>query len=247
LAAEEQEHPVLPAALTSQNRDATREVAMEYPQHFPAESRARVEAATIRAGREFDSKKPKAQWRSEVEALFRTYVLTPFLVFAKEASRLKLWPVDEMDQKCREFLRGLAIDAYFQKGKAAGLSDMISNLDGSILWKAQQEIEKTSQWRKYENLRLKLAVAQSSGVQNNNKTARTAESKATEHRAMVEAYMEEVFSKTEKRITKKDFWSKAGYNSRTEFERWERQDSERPNKAAHKAFMRILREKPHLK
>src|SRR6516225_4142783 len=92
LAAEEQEHPVLPAALTPTDRDATREVAMDYPQDFPAESRARVEAARIRAGRQFDSKKTKAQWRSDIEALFWTYVLTPFLVFAEESSRLRLWP-----------------------------------------------------------------------------------------------------------------------------------------------------------
>jgi len=74
---------------------------MDYRQDFPAESRARVEAARIRAGRQFDSKKTKAQWRSDIEALFWTYVLTPFLVFAEESSRLRLWPVDEMDQNCR--------------------------------------------------------------------------------------------------------------------------------------------------
>ena len=152
---------------------------MDYPQDFPAESRARVEAARIRAGRQFDSKKTKAQWRSDIEALFWTYVLTPFLVFAEESSRLRLWPVDEMDQNCREFLRRLTIDAYYQKGKSAGLSDMIDNLSCSIRWDAQQKIERTSQWRKYENIRLKFAVGESSSTQNNDKTARSAEGKPT--------------------------------------------------------------------
>ncbi len=131
---------------------------MEYPRGFPDDSRARVEAAGIRAGRRFDSEKAKAESRSEIEALFWTYVLTPFLVFAEESSRLGLWSSDETDRKCREFLRRLTIDAYYRKGKAGGLPDMIDNWDGSIIWKAQQEIEKTSQWRKYENLRLKQAV-----------------------------------------------------------------------------------------
>jgi hypothetical protein len=134
------------------------EVAMDYPQDFPAESRAKVEAARIRAGCQFDFKRTKVKWSSDIEALFWTYVLTPFVVFAGESSRLGLWSADEMDRNCREFLRRLTIHAYYQKGKAAGLRDMISNWNGSILWEAQQEIEKTSQWRKYENICLKFAV-----------------------------------------------------------------------------------------
>jgi hypothetical protein len=73
------------------------------------------------------------------------------------------------------------------------------------------------------------------------------QSKLKDRRAMVKAYIEEVRTKTGKRITKKDIWSKAGYKSRAEFERWERQDPKRPNKAANDTFTRILREKPHLK
>jgi hypothetical protein len=142
---------------------------MDYPRDFPAESRAKVEAAIIRSGRQFDSKRAKAKWRSDIETLFWTYVLTPFVVFAGESSRLGLWPADEMDRNCREFLRRLTIDAYYQKGRAAGLREMISNWNGSILWEAQQEIEKTAQWRKYENIRLKFAVkgrptTQSTGI-----------------------------------------------------------------------------------
>ena len=138
---------------------------MDYPQDFRAESRAKVEAAIIRAGRQFDFKKSKAKRRSEIEALFWTYVLTPFVLFAMESSRLGLWQADEMDGKCREFLRLLTIDAYYRKGKAAGLSDMISNWNGGILWEAQQKIEKTPQWRRYENIRLKFAVKGRTGTQ----------------------------------------------------------------------------------
>lgn len=155
-------------------------MAMDYPQDFPAESRARVEAARIRAGRQFDSKKAKAQWRSEIKALFWTYVLTPFLVFAKESSLLRLWPVDEMDQNCREFLRRLTIDAYYGKGKAAGLSDVIDNISCGIRWEDLQEIEKTSQWRSYESIRLKLA--ESSSVQNSEKAVQGADKLAVKDR-----------------------------------------------------------------
>ena len=132
---------------------------MEYPREFPPESRAKVEAAKLRAARKFDSAKQNARWRSDVEVSFRIYVLIPFLVFANEACRLKLWPVDEIDSFCREFLRRHTIDAYTEKGKAAGLRDPISNWNGSILWEFEQDIEKTPQWQKYQDIL--LAVAES--------------------------------------------------------------------------------------
>jgi hypothetical protein len=154
---------------------------MDYPGDFPAESRARVEAAGIRAGRRFDSNKARAKWRSDIQTLFWTHVLTPFLVFARESSRLGLWPGDKMDRNCREFLRLFTIAAYYQKGKAAGLREVTSHLDGSILWEVQQQIEKTLEWRKYENIGLRFAAkqAESSGTQNSATSAQSVESKST--------------------------------------------------------------------
>jgi hypothetical protein len=76
---------------------------------------------------------------------------------------------------------------------------------------------------------------------------KTVESKGADRRAMTKAYIEEVRRETGKRITKKDIWNEAGYQTRTEFERWERRDPKRPNRAADDNFTRILREKPHLK
>jgi len=160
---------------------ATTEVAMDYPQDFPAESRARIEVAMIRAGRQFDLKKAKAKCRSDVEVLFSNYVLTPFVLFAMESSRLGLWQADEMDGRCRDFLRLFTIDAYYRKGKAAGLRDMISNWNGGIVWEAQQKMEGTLQWRRYENILLKFAAKQteSSRAQNSGKTTQKSESKPT--------------------------------------------------------------------
>jgi hypothetical protein len=74
-----------------------------------------------------------------------------------------------------------------------------------------------------------------------------AKGKLPDRRARVNGYIEEVLRKTGRRITRKDIWSKAGYKSRTEFERWERHDEKHPNKAADRIFSQILREKPHLK
>ena len=222
---------------------------MDYPEDFPAESRAKVEAARIRAGRQFDSKRPKAKWYSDIEALFWTYVLTPFLVFAGESARLRLWPADKMDWNCREFLRRCTIAAYYQKGIAAGLSDMISNLNGRILWEAQQEIDKTSQWRKYENILLKFAVKGSattqSSAQNNGQTAQSVGSKSTApgRREMVDTYIAEVLAKTGEKISRKDFWLVAGYDNPTQFERFQRSDL-RTTQSAATNFHRVLNMKP---
>lgn len=68
----------------------------------------------------------------------------------------------------------------------------------------------------------------------------------TDRRKAVDAYIEEIFSRTGKWITRTDIWKAARYKSRTEFERWERNDR-RATRTAHDRFTRILSEKPHLK
>jgi hypothetical protein len=72
-----------------------------------------------------------------------------------------------------------------------------------------------------------------------------------DRRALVDAYIEEVFQKTGNRITRTDIWKATGDKSRTEFERWEsywyEKRSRKTNEAANRRFTRILTEKPHLK
>ncbi len=68
-----------------------------------------------------------------------------------------------------------------------------------------------------------------------------------DNKAAVDEYIAEVLEKTEKKITKKDIWVSAGYSTRTEFERWQRNDPKRRNPSAAAKFKKILTEKPHLK
>jgi hypothetical protein len=69
---------------------------------------------------------------------------------------------------------------------------------------------------------------------------------ADDRKIAVDNYLSEVLSKTGKRIPMAEIWRKAGYTSRTEFERWRRNDP-RATPAAHRNISRILTEKPHLK
>jgi len=118
------------------------------------------------------------------------------------------------------------------------------------------EIRDSDEWLGFSNSiaevdRLRTERKQTDATQQETRHARNsdkiAQNVGSDRRAMVGAYIEEVRTKKGKRITKKDIWTAAGYQTRTEFERWERQDSKHPNKAAHENFTRILREKPHLK
>jgi hypothetical protein len=135
----------------------------KYPSDFLPEARARVEAEKIRAGRDFDVAKQSARRTSEVEAHLRHYILRTFFAFTKEACSLQRWPVEKMDSECREFLRLLTIDAYYEKGYDMGggrLRDMASHLNGSILPEVQCEFEKTPEWKQYQDALLAMAEAQ---------------------------------------------------------------------------------------
>jgi hypothetical protein len=65
-------------------------------------------------------------------------------------------------------------------------------------------------------------------------------------RQAIDRYIDEVWEKKRKRITRTNIWKEGRYATRTEFERWERCDP-RATKTADERFRRILREKPHLK
>ena len=133
-----------------------------YPSGFPPESRARVEAEKIRAGRDFETAKQTARWTSNVEAHLRQYILRVFFVFANEACSRQLWAVDKIDRTSREFLRRLTIEAYYEKGydqQERRLSEMISNAAGSILPKVQREFDKSPEWHQFQEDLLTVAEA----------------------------------------------------------------------------------------
>lgn len=150
---------------------------MTYPSDFPSESRARVEAEKIVAGRDFDSARHQAKWTWDIETLLRRYILRVFLAFVNEARNLRLWPLDQMDSECRDFLRLLTIDARSEKGydaKGRSLRDLTSNWDGSILPEVAREFEKTPEWKKYQDALLEMAPTQpaqtSAETRSNNRT-----------------------------------------------------------------------------
>jgi hypothetical protein len=69
---------------------------------------------------------------------------------------------------------------------------------------------------------------------------------AKERRARVDAYIEEVLRETGRKITRSDIWKLAHYKTRTEFQRWQRNDPVHVNAEANRRFMQVLTTKPLL-
>lgn len=69
---------------------------------------------------------------------------------------------------------------------------------------------------------------------------------AAERETAIQAYRDEVFEKTGKRITQTSIWKSAGYKHRAEYERWKR-NHPRATRTADERFTRLLKNKPHIK
>jgi len=229
---------------------------MEYPREFSNQARAEVEAERLkgitRLARE--RKQVESRYQGPVEAdeqNLRTYILRVFLVFVKQACNLnsELWSVDQIRKESEEFLRRFTIEAYYEQGynrNNCKLPAMISDWSGGIKAEVMLKYRQSPEWQKYERQLLRAATTGSQRVKvpstlvNDRKVA-------SDRVALVDAYINEVEEKTGRKITRTDIWKKARYKSRTEFERWERNDAKRPNKVANERFTDILHDKPHLR
>jgi hypothetical protein len=94
-----------------------------------------------------------------------------------------------------------------------------------------------------DGLRTGEKQAESFRAQNSDKTAQSVQSHSADRRAMIDAYIAKVLAITGKKISRKEFWLVAGYNSPTEFERFQRDDP-RTTQSAVANFKRVLDLKP---
>jgi hypothetical protein len=134
---------------------------MDYPQDFPAESRAKVEAEKILAYRNLDRRMTKVSSGIAAEGLVRDCIVRIFLVFAKELcafGQANGRTVDRVGSDADEFLRRLAIMILYDRPGLGG--SWISNWNGSLTQDAEREFRQSPKWKKYEDLLLKLATTQ---------------------------------------------------------------------------------------
>ncbi|HEX4772186.1 MAG TPA: hypothetical protein VH351_15225 [Bryobacteraceae bacterium] len=131
---------------------------MQYPQDFPPESCSRVTAERLRAGKDFDHAREKPLpmeygAKRDLEAELRKYILRQFAVFVGEAGKLGsqgIWPVDQVEQECLEFLRLATIDARYSKGfdtSGRAFAQGWIGSWGSIESSVMREFERSDEWR----------------------------------------------------------------------------------------------------
>ena len=140
---------------------------MKYPNEFPRNARARVEAETLRAFSVLEQD-VRGKARSERDVLFVRCVMRIFLVFVREACEFgkksghRAWSDRELDQRCRDFLLSIVIDAWQDKAKDLGVRHMFTSRGWgySILDDDRRRIEKSEEWKQYQELLLDAIESQ---------------------------------------------------------------------------------------
>lgn len=213
-----------------------------FPDGFPTQARARVEAEKILSYRSLDTSGKKVFSGIATDALVRDCIVRIFLVFAEELCALgqeKGWGLDLIDSEGKEFLRKLSITVL--SDKSPGLYRFwIDSTGGSLTQDAKHQLRQSPEWRKYENLLLAVAAAQVR--QPRTKGRQKANESPGNRRALIDTFISDVMSAGQ-RITRKQIWTVAGYTNATEFERFQRGDA-RTTQSAKDNFTRVLNMKP---
>jgi hypothetical protein len=132
---------------------------MKYRSEFPPDARARVEAETLRAYAALEQGvRGIERWRRDVP--FIRCVMRVFIAFAREAcefgkkSNHRDWSDRELDQRCRDFLLSIVIDAWEDKAKDLGIREMFSSSGWgySIKDDDRRKLEKSPEWEQYQEL-----------------------------------------------------------------------------------------------
>src|SRR5260370_20045656 len=98
---------------------------MKYRSDLQREARARVEAETLRAYAALEQDVRGVESRRR-DVPFIRCVMRVFIIFAREAcefgkkNNYRAWSDRELDQRCREFLLEIVIDAWEDKAKDLG-------------------------------------------------------------------------------------------------------------------------------
>jgi lambda repressor-like predicted transcriptional regulator len=147
---------------------------MQYPRDFSSQAQARVEAAEIRAAKDFMDAKNALPRRgmygspAEVERLLKGYILTVFGAFAHgacELGRQLTWTVARIDSEVHEFLRLLVLRACREKGydtMGRPFSMGMIESGGGMTREAEREFKESVAWSKYQDERLEVADIQAS-------------------------------------------------------------------------------------
>jgi hypothetical protein len=142
---------------------------MQYPSQLPQDAQARVETERIRAYLTLQQDIAGCKRWQRDDLLIRC-VVRIFMAFAREACtfarkrNLPDWYGAELDQRCREFLLSIAIDAWEEKARDLGIERIYwspNHWGYSLKEDARQKIERSPEWSEYQALLLDTLESQS--------------------------------------------------------------------------------------
>jgi hypothetical protein len=199
------------------------------PMYFPTDLWPQTNVILLKARRKF----PVQTQALELCKLV-TAQMTPLFCEAVRAGKMKAGAVQhESGGGMEDLLRLLLIHNDPGPRSGLGLSDQAYRLG--------EEVRKSDEW-----LRLGEAIVEAQGNRAETARPRTenkTQEKSTDRRGMVDGYIAQVLARTGKKISRRDIWLVAGYESATEFERFQRND-QRTTQSAVTNFQRVLDMKP---
>jgi hypothetical protein len=138
---------------------------MDYPPKFSSQARAAVEAEKIRARNKHLKAKQdwESDWPFDDAGSVQTWILSVFLVYARQAISLgttDVWAVDKVRDQALDGLRLITIEV----GYATGFDYWIE-WGGSINSKIMRRFEAAPEWRQFEDELLALAESKAGGSQ----------------------------------------------------------------------------------
>jgi len=201
------------------------EVPHDPPTYFPFDLWPRTNVILLEAQRKFPHQTQALELCKHV-----TSEMTPLFCEAVKAGKLKAGAV------LTEGLGGMEDLLHFllvcnDDGPKSGFSSLSDQA-----YRLGEKVRQSDEW-------LTLAKAIADAQIAPQPSPSTAGGKPADRRAMVDAYIAEILTKTGGRISRKDIWLVAGYDSATEFERFQRND-QRTTQIATTNFNRVLGMKP---
>jgi len=138
---------------------------MRYPSEFSSEALAAVEAAMIRARRKHFKARQEwnSDWPFDDDKSVRTWILSIFLVYARQAIHLgaqDVWDLEEVRTQALEGLRLIMIAVVH----TVGLGYWIDNWGGHIKSDVMRKFEAAPEWEQFEDELLALAESKAGGA-----------------------------------------------------------------------------------
>jgi hypothetical protein len=137
---------------------------LNYPREFSIQSKARIEAALIKARTEFGAAKENSKWdeRINLRQDQAFYFRNVFFAFAMEACSIKAWSVDRIAKEVTDAVDSIAREVQRECGHVGFKSDWMFDRDNHPSEELWVNLKSSGAWTLYEERRSEIAHSQAS-------------------------------------------------------------------------------------